>query len=290
MKSLALLFATFVALPGVAQTAVDQRRAASSDGVVEIENMAGSIRVTGWDKAEIVVGGKLGPGATGVELSGGQGRTHIEVDTEGNPMGVHSDLDVKVPAGSSLRIEGFEASITIAGMTGSVDAETVNGAISLSGGAKEINLQVVNGGVDVSKASGRIRAESVNGAVNVRDSSGELEATTVNGAVSATGGQWRRVHLETTSGSVRFEGGLAKDGALEAETVSGSVDLLLPASIVASFSISSFSGGIENEFGPEAARPSRWTKEKELSFNTGEGGATVSVQTLSGNVGLRKQH
>jgi hypothetical protein len=65
---------------------------------------------------------------------------------------------------------------------------------------------------------------------------------------------------------------------------------VLPATIAASFSISSFSGGIENDFGPAAARPSRWTKEKELSFNTGEGGATVNVQTLSGSVALRKQH
>jgi DUF4097 and DUF4098 domain-containing protein YvlB len=288
MKALALLLAT-LATTVAAQTTVDQRRPAAHDGVVEIENMAGSIHVTGWDKAEILVSGKLGHGATGVEFSGPPSRTHIEVDSDTNPMGVHSDLDIKVPAGSSLRIEGFEASITIVGVTGSVTAETVNGAISLTGGSKEIDLQVVNGGVDVVKASGHIKAESVNGAVNVRESSGELDATTVNGAVTASGGPWQRVHLETTSGGVRFEGSLSKAGVLEAETVSGSADLLLPAAIVASFSVSSFSGDIENEFGPAASRQSRWTKEKELSFNTGEGGASINVQTLSGNVALRKQ-
>lgn len=289
MRPAAILFAAVLAAPAAAQTTVDQRRPAAPDGFVDIENMAGSIRVTGWDRAEVAVSGKLGHRASGLDLSGGDNRTRVEVEVEGSPHGVRSDLEIKVPAGSRLRVDGFEASITIAGVTGTVQAETVNGTITLTGGTREVELQAVNGGVEVARASGRIKAESVNGPVTVRDSSGELEASTVNGPLVVTGGPWNHVRIETVSGSLRFEAALPKQATLEAETVSGSVELVLPAAIAADFSLSSFSGDIENEFGPAPTRQSRWTSEKELSFSTGGGGARVSVQTLSGNIHLRKR-
>jgi DUF4097 and DUF4098 domain-containing protein YvlB len=91
------------------------------------------------------------------------------------------------------------------------------------------------------------------------------------------------------SGPLRFEGGLTKGGSLSAEAVSGSVELVLPASLAADFTVSSFSGGIENELGPAAQKSSRWTPEKELSFTTGAGGAKVTVETLSGSIRLRKK-
>ncbi|HSB60616.1 MAG TPA: DUF4097 family beta strand repeat-containing protein [Vicinamibacteria bacterium] len=289
MRPAAILFSAVLAAPAAAQTTVDQRRPAAPEGLVDIENMAGSIRVTGWDKPEVAVSGKLGRRASALQLSGGEDRTRIEVEAEGSPHGVRSDLDIKVPAGSRLRIEGFEASITITGVTGSVEAETVNGTITLAGGTREVELQAVNGGVEIARASGRIKAESVNGPVTVRDSSGELEASTVNGPLVVTGGNWDRVRIETVSGSLRFEAALPKHAALEAETVSGSVELVLPSQIAADFSISSFSGDIDNEFGPAPTRESRWTSEKHLGFSVGGGGTRVSVQTLSGNIHLRKR-
>ena len=50
-----------------------------------------------------------------------------------------------------------------------------------------------------------------------------------------------------------------------------------------------FSGDIENEMGPTPTRQSRWTTEKELSFSLAGGGAKITVQTLSGNIRLRKR-
>ena len=289
MRQAALLVTLLWAGPLLAQTTVDQHRPAALDGVVDIENMAGSIRVTGWDKPEIAVSGKLGRRATGLEFSGGPNRTKIEVETEGNPHGVRSDLDISLPAGSRLRIEGFEATITITGVTGSVQAETVNGTISLTGGAKDVDLQAVNGGVEVAKAQGRIKAESVNGPVTVRDSSGELEASTVNGPLVVTGGTWEQVRIETVSGSLRFEGALTKRSTLSAETVSGSAEFSFPPDLGADFQVSTFSGDVVNDLGPAPTKQSRYSPEKELTFSAAGGGAKITVQTLSGDIRLRKR-
>jgi DUF4097 and DUF4098 domain-containing protein YvlB len=258
MKRAALVLATILAAPAwlAAQTAVDQKRPAAPDGVVHIENMSGSVKVTGWERAEVQVKGTLGHGAE-LAFDGTEKRTRVEVEAEyGNPMGIKSDLDVFVPAGSSVSIEGFQATITVAGVTGSVKAETVNGSITHSGAAKDVELQSVNGTIDSTKAGGRVQAEAVNG---------------------------------TVTGGVRFESALSARASLSVESVSGTVDLFLPASFGAEFSVSTFSGEITNELGPAAEKASKWTPQKELSFTVGSGGAHIKVETLSGAVNIRKR-
>src|SRR6185295_8083196 len=110
----------------------------------------------------------------------------------------------------------------------------------------------------------------------VKDASGEVDASTVNGVLSVVGGTFDRLRLETVSGELRFEGSLAKGATLDAETVSGGIDVALPAGISADFSITTFSGGITNELGPAAQKTGKWTPEKELSFTVGAGGAKVN--------------
>jgi DUF4097 and DUF4098 domain-containing protein YvlB len=290
MKREAVVLAIVLAAPVwlAAQTTVDQKRPAPADGAVSIENMAGSVKVVGWDRAEVQVKGTVGDGgALSFESSGK--RTHIEIEADRNPMAVKSDLEVFVPAGSSVEIEGFAATISVSGVTGSIKAETVNGSISHSGASRSVELQSVNGDIEVAKAAGRVKAEAVNGGVTVRDGSGDLEASTVNGRLHVVGGSYERAEVESVSGAVRFEAGLASRGALSIETVSAPVELLLPASVSAEFSVSSFSGRITNELGPAAEKRGKWTPQTELRFTTGSGGARIRIETLSGAIGIRKR-
>jgi DUF4097 and DUF4098 domain-containing protein YvlB len=292
LRPAVVLAAVLTATAGTAsaQITLDQRRPAAPDGLVEIENPAGGIHVIGWDKAEVQVSGSLGRRAEGLEFRGTGNRTHISVETEGNPHGVVSNLEIRVPTGSRLEIEGFQASIKVEGVSGPVKAETVNGSISMTGGSKEVELQSVNGSVDVTSPATRVHAEAVNGSVTVKDASGEVEANTVNGKLTVIGGAFQRAHLETVSGDLYFEGSLGKGAALDAETVSGSVELSLPANVSADFSVSTFSGDIENGVtGASWHKTSQWTSEKELRFSSGAGGAKVSVHTLSGDIRLRKK-
>lgn len=290
MKRAALVLAASLAVAAwaSAQTPVDERKPAAPDGTVSIENMAGSVKVTGWDKPEVQVKGRVGQGGElSFEVSGK--RTQVEIESDRNPMGVRSDLELFVPAGSSVEVEGFQATISISGVTGSVTAETVNGSITQAGASKQVELQSVNGDVEVAKAAGRVQAEAVNGTVTIRDASGELEASTVHGKLLVSGGSWDRVEIESVAGTVRFEAGLSARAALSIETVSGGVELLLPADVSAAFSVSSFSGAISNALGPAAEKHSKWTPQTELSFTTGSGGARISVETLSGAIDIRKR-
>lgn len=271
-----------------AQTTVDQKRPAAPDGAVSIENKAGSVKVTGWDRSEVQVKGSVGEGGELV-LDGGGKRVRIEIESDHDPMGVKSDLEVFVPSGSSVDVEGYQATISVIGVTGEVRAETVNGSITQEGAATQVELQSVNGDVLASKASGRIQAEAVNGSVVLRDVSGDLEASTVHGKLQVIGGSFERAAIESVAGPVRFEAALRGRATLSIETVSGPVVLLLPASISAEFQVSSFSGSISNELGRAAGKRGKWTPQTELAFSTGSGGARISVETLSGPIEIRKR-
>jgi DUF4097 and DUF4098 domain-containing protein YvlB len=291
MKRAAFVLAAVLAGPAwlAADTPVDQKRPAAPDAKVSIENMSGSVKVTGWSQAEVQVKGTIGEGAE-LSFDGPEQNLKIEVEAEhGNPMGIKSDLEVSVPVGASVSIEGFTATISVAGVTGSITAETVNGSITQTGPAKGVDLQSMNGAIDVTKAGGRIQAEAVNGTVTIRDGSGDLEASTVNGKLLVTGGSYDRAKLDSVSGGVRFEGGLSSRATLGVESVSGPVDLFFPASFGAEFSVSTFSGEIVNELGPAAEKKNKWAPGNELSFTSGSGGARVTVETLSGTVSIKKR-
>jgi DUF4097 and DUF4098 domain-containing protein YvlB len=291
MRTLAAVVLALTAMPGAlqAQYKVDEKRAASPDGVVEIENGAGSIRVIGWSRSEVAVTGTLGQGAEGLNFSGGPRRTRIDVETQGNPHGVSSDLEIHVPAASRVEIQSFAASVNVSDVTGTVSAEGVNNSIVITGSAKEVSAQTVNGSVEITGPAARVHAESVNGPVTIKGAGGAVEATTVNGKLSVVGGTFERGTLETVAGSLRFEGDLARGAEIDATTVSGAVEFIVPAGVSADFSITTFSGDVQTDFGASAQHTSKHTTQKDVEFTAGDGDARVSIQTLSGSIAVRKR-
>src|SRR2546427_12788190 len=101
------------AMAGGARAAqVDQRRPAASDGLVEIENPAGSVRVIGWSKAEVAVTGNVGRRAS-LRLTGGGPRTHGGGEGEGNPNLTPPGNEGPGPPGSRVSAAIFPPSSAV---------------------------------------------------------------------------------------------------------------------------------------------------------------------------------
>ena len=109
------------------------------------------------------------------------------------------------------------------------------------------------------------------------------------GAVRGRGAVEHLVTLVAHTAVRSHEARSARWTDVDIERVSGEVELLLDPDVSADIQVSSFSGEIENDFGPEAESVSRYTSEKELRFETGGGDARISIETLSGNVYLRRR-
>ena len=278
------------AMPALAQQRVDEKRPASKDGTVEIRNVAGSVKVTGWDREEVSVTGTLGKGTERLEFSGSGKRTLVKVVLPQTSHHVDgSDLEIKVPTASTLDVETVSADITAEKVSGALKLETVSGSVTAGGDPAKFDARSVSGDVEITAASAPGRAKSVSGDVTLKGVAGAVEAGSVSGKVLVTGGEVSGVELETTSGDIRFAAGLAKNARLDAKTVSGEVELILPADVAADFDVTTFSGDIINELGPPARRTSEYGPGKELSFSTGGGGARVEAKSFSGSVYLRKR-
>jgi hypothetical protein len=277
-----------LAVPAGAEHSVNERRPALPTGQVSIEDATGTLTITGWDKAEVAVTGTLGAGAEGLSVKTVGERTVIAFDLAHKPQ-AEAELEINLPAGSDLEIEGFSADTSISGVKGDVRVETVNGDIRVTGAGGELELHAVNGAIETDGTSSRVQAEAVNGAVTLRGPSGAVQASTVNGPLRLEGGRVTRAELESVAGEVHVQVELADGGRLDVQTVSGSVDLALPANVSAMFDISTFSGDIANDFGAQATSDNRFTTQKSLSFKAGSGSAHVEVETLSGAVKVRKR-
>ena len=136
--------------------------------------------------------------------------------------------------------------------------------IRLPRGAKA-DLQTVTGDVKAD-ATGPVTAGSVQGDVSVNSTSGEVDAHTVTGDVS-----------------VRLPGVLDPRG-VRANTVTGDVSVELSHGVRATVSGHTVTGDVSNDFSlPVTGK----FASHEVSGNIGNGGGTVRLETVTGDVSLQ---
>lgn len=289
------LAATLAAGLASASQTVDRTLPADPGAVVEIDIISGSVDVTGWDRPEVRVTGTVGDDVEELVVSGGGSRIEIEIDFPDGRRGWRGrqDLDaylkISVPAGSRLEIETVSAPIEVKQVSGRIEAESVSGSVRVSGRPASVDAETVSGAITVDGAATQVSAESVSGSVRLTGVAGRLDAETVSGSLVVRAEVLDRIDVESVSGSLEIEGALAPRAQVEISSHSGNVTLRLPASVSASFDVSTFSGSIRNEFGPAAERTDRWAPGKRLEFTAGAGDAEVSIETFSGSVHLVKK-
>ncbi len=282
------VFATaiVIAVTGIAWAeSINESCPANSDGVVSIDNLAGEVEIIGWSADEVEVTGTLGQGTERLEFDCSGQRTRIRVVIPDNSRHVEgSDLRIQVPATSRVEATTVSADITASDLDGELELESVSGEITLVKVRGEIEAQSVSGNLEIDDAPAGAELASVSGSIDVRNASGDLEAATVSGSITVTG-SLEGGEFGTVSGNIRCEADLVGHADFDMESMSGDLTLIVPAGIAASFDISTHSGEIENQLGPEPSRRDKHGSGQELSFSTGSG-PSIQIDTFSGDVRL----
>jgi hypothetical protein len=277
-------------LPGAvrADKTVAETQPASASGRVEIDNMAGTLTVTGWDHPEVSVTGTIcDECALKLEHEGERTVVHVEYPENRGRRPLHereSALTVKVPEGSAVSTSTVSANTDVSGIRGDVSLETVSGDIAVRGEPERIEAQVVSGKVEILAQTGRVQVESVSGDVTLQGPGGELEASNVSGDIRVEGGTFNSVEASTVSGDILFDGALEKDARCEMSSHSGDLEMRAPEGLSAEFHVQSFSGSIRSDFGPKPQRTSRHGPGREMEFSLGSASAQVDLSTFSGDV------
>ena len=285
-----LLLALLVATPSAfAGTPVDKTVAVAANGRVQVSSVAGSIKVTAWNRNEIHITGTLSRNAERLAVEKSGGGVSIQVvlpqHSSGNTEG--SELVIQLPAASQLEVHTVSADIDAGGLGGAVRLESVSGNVALVSRSPDIYANSISGdiGVTGSAPDAKIEAHSISGKVLIEKVDGNLRAGSTSGDIQLTGeNSLQGAKLDTTSGDVRFAAALGTDGDYEFHSVSGNVVLSLPKVPAATFDVSSFSGDIDTNFGPQPRRTSAFGPGKEWHYQSGSGKVDVRIRTLSGDV------
>lgn len=271
---------------------VSGRRTMAPDGEVRISNVAGKVEVVAWDRSEVEVTGTVGEKVERVEFGGGDNYTTIRVVLPSRVRNCDDECDgeirISVPRVARVDADTVSADVSVADAAGPVRVNSVSGEVRLRTRSRDLEATSVSGGIEVvgNGADGRIDARSVSGDVAIQGVSAEVQVESVSGDVQVQRSKLARLSMKSTSGDVDYAGGITGTGSYEFQTVSGDVKVALEGPRDATFDISTFSGGIENGFGPKARRTSEYAPGYELRFTEGKGAARVRINTLSGEVDL----
>ncbi|HEY3582174.1 MAG TPA: DUF4097 family beta strand repeat-containing protein [Pyrinomonadaceae bacterium] len=151
-----------------------------------------------------------------------------------------ADVDMDVPAGSTVQAQTRDGDINIIGVAGAY-AGSQNGDITIERVTKLVEAGSVGGSISLKDSSGRVNLNSAGGGVeafNVRAASPEdtFEVGTVSGDIQLERVGSSRVMAKTVSGTLMMSGALVKSGYYSFTNVTGEIVLALPAD--ASFRLS----------------------------------------------------
>jgi hypothetical protein len=178
-----------------------------SGGRLSLENVNGSISIEGGDGDQVVITARKKANnqeaLDEIEITIDATPTRISIDTDlpdskgwwggGSNSGASVSYELSVPSNIDLdSISSVNGGIDIAGVFGTVKAETVNGSIDVENASGDAKLETVNGGIDARFTSvtgdQRINCDTVNGKINLTlpgNADASVSVETVNGSINA---------------------------------------------------------------------------------------------------------
>lgn len=216
----------------------------NATGSVSVENINGSIEISGWDKDEIaleyVITADNQKDLERIEVIIEHTDKDFDVEVDFKSSGMFSwgggsgevDFVLKVPNKAKLNsIDSVNGAITITDMRSAIQADAVNGKITIEGSSGDVSADTVNGKIIIRMnrlgSSQKVKADSVNGDITIyapADASFRLSSETLNGDLSndfdikVEHGKYVGAEMNGT-----YNGGGA---SLSFDTVNGDIEIL----------------------------------------------------------------
>lgn len=283
------LMAAAVPISANAGEDIDQTIGMPEDGLVRVENLAGSIEFIAWDRAEAQIRGEAGDDVEEVEITSTSNGVQVRVRNRNGKRNVDgTELYLRIPASASIEADSVSADISVSGNKGArITLNTVSGDLEIDASPQQLELHTVSGDVEFEGSVSRSTVETVSGEITLAGPDGEVGVSTVSGDVSLEAGKVSRGKFESVSGDMTLVLSVGDGGRLSCDSMSGDVQLRLPPSQQAEFIAQSFSGDIHSEFG-KSARVSKGPGVM-LQHREGDNGAQIRLETFSGDVSIRTQ-
>jgi DUF4097 and DUF4098 domain-containing protein YvlB len=288
------------------------------DGRVSISNISGDIVVTGGSGDEVSIEAvkrtrgdrsELARVEIIVEERAGRVDVRAEHDRDRSDRGRRGDsasvdFTVTVPASAALDVHSVSGSLKVTGVRGAVRAETVSGNVTTTDTPNLEHAKSVSGDVSLTgvAADGDLSAGSVSGNIIAKGLKARgLDLGSVSGDVTLTDVTCERLTIKSVSGTVEYAGAIARNGRYEINSHSGSVRLVLSNPSGFELNASSFSGSIRSDLpltiggdtgrdrGADRGRRREGNNSHNMRATFGDGSATLSIRTFSGDIVISKR-
>jgi hypothetical protein len=295
MYRYALVTLLAVSANAFAATPIDETIDGVGEGTLDVTNVAGSVTIRGTDQNQVRVTGALSDDADRIDLRRDGDRVIVAVimpEKFGRRGRVEdTTLEIQAPRAMSLEAKTVSASLDVEDIEGEQELSSVSGSIETTLREAEISARTVSGSIHVTGQDGRTRTSlsSVSGNVHVEAVGGELDARTVSGRIEIDSPMLERSEAKSVSGSILIDAVLADDARLTANTTSGRITLNMGGTGAGRYEISTFSGTIDNCFGPQVERPEFGPPSSTLRFEEGDADARVSATSMSGHIELCRE-
>lgn len=185
---------------GTPKAEFQQTYALSPNGRVVIQNLYGDVRITAWDRDEVLV------------------------------QAIQKSRDPKQLEDAQIVVDSSSGLCSIHTQYAGADAEhpaSVEYRIMVPRTANLENVKLVNGGLSITGLEGSIKASSVNGSIRADKLGGQVDLSTVNGHLEADFKRISRansISLSSVNGPIRLSIPSGASAQLFAHNLSGGID------------------------------------------------------------------
>ena len=198
-----------------------------------------------------------------------------------------TEINATVASGAQI-IRNVTGPVTVRAASGSIRLEkierdaqltTASGTISASDVGSELHVSTASGDVSATSVKGDVIAHAVSGVIRVAKPGARVEATNTSGEVEIQGAL-NDVKAHAISGLVSVQGNPGADSYWDLKSISGGVQLRVPAAANLHFSAEATSGEIRTDIPIVVEEQGRHS----LRAHMGSGGGRVEVHTVSGQI------
>ncbi len=217
---------------------------------------------------------------------------HLEVKLPRN-----AELDVIKVMRSDVQVTGINTPVTVSGdrssivlkQVGAAEVRTRSGNVEVENASGLVDVITTSGAISVHNAGADVRALSISGPIEIRCARGRVDVSNTDGPIELLriGGD---VDANAASSSVHLTGVVRAEGRYYLKSMSGRVEMTLPANSQGfTAALSTYRGTIENDFPLKIKQSS---EPDALNHRTigrfGDGRAQIMLDSFEGLVKLSK--
>lgn len=193
-------------------------------------------------------------------------------------------------SGGSIKIRDIQGKIDIATTSGEVSLNDINGNVRINASGSSIVFSSIVGNLEIRNSSGKTAGEYLSGDLTLSQTIGSVDLKRIEGNIRIKSTS-SKIDIDQDSGSldvtaetgdINIKTELSSSNEYFVETISGSINFMIPGSSGGSVNIEAGSGDIDARI-PISIESFSKTK---LSGTFGGGGPKISLSTRSGDITL----